>query len=77
MSNTVLNARELAKRLDPSGEIITGWTIRNWRLQGNLPFFQVGKRIFYRLESVLEWMDKRENSHEPEPVQHGVLRRIY
>lgn len=73
----VVNDKELAKKLDPTGKIITPWTIRNWRLQGDLPFFQVGKRIFYRLESVLRWIDSRESgTQKPEPAQYGTLRKI-
>ena len=37
--NTVLNDKELAKILDPTGKIVTSWTIRNWRLQGGMPSF--------------------------------------
>jgi hypothetical protein len=76
-TQVVLNDKELALKLDPSGKIITTWTIRNWRLQGNLPYFQVGKRIFYRLSSVLSWMnDKESGRQEPEPAQYGKLRKI-
>ena len=75
---TILNGKELAKALDTTGRIITPWSIRNWRLQGGLPFFQVGKRIFYRLESVLAWIDKKENGElTPEPAQYGTMRKIY
>jgi hypothetical protein len=42
----------LAKLLDPTGKIVTPWTLRNWRLQGGMPSFSVGKRIFFRLSSV-------------------------
>lgn len=74
--DTVLNDKQLALKLDPSGKIVTPWSIRNWRLQGNMPFFQVGKRIFYRLDSVLEWISKKEQvEQEPEP-QYGTIRKI-
>lgn len=53
--NTVLNDKELALNLDPTGKIITPWTIRTWRIKGNMPSFSVGKRIFFRLESVLAY----------------------
>lgn len=73
---TVVNDKQLALTIDPSGKIVSTWTIRNWRLQGNMPFFQVGKRIFYRLESVLAWIDAKEKG-EPEPEsQYGVIRKI-
>ncbi len=73
----VLNDKELAKKLDPTGKIVTPWSIRNWRLQGGLPSFRVGNRIFFRLESVLRWMDSMESGRqEPESSQYGVLRKI-
>lgn len=74
--NTVLNDKELAKILDPTGKIITSWTIRNWRLQGGMPSFSVGKRIFFRLESVLTWIDKKEKDENGIKLQHGVIRKI-
>jgi hypothetical protein len=76
--NTVLNDKELAKALDPTGKIVTAWVIRNWRLQGGLPYFAVGKRIFFRLESVLAWMDAREaggGTVVQEPIT-GTLRVV-
>ena len=73
----ILNDRELALRLDPSGKIVTPWTIRNWRLAGGMPSFTVGKRIFFRLESVLRWIDEREKGGPVERAQeYGTLRRI-
>jgi hypothetical protein len=78
MTNSVLNDRELAKALDPTGLIVTTWTIRKWRLEGNMPFFSVGKRIFFRLESVLAWIDGKECGRPQEPANGGCgkLRRI-
>lgn len=74
--NTVLNDKELAKRLDPTGKIVTSWTIRNWRLQGAMPSFSVGKRIFFRLESVLAWIDEKEKRVEEPKIQYGLIRKI-
>lgn len=72
----VLNDKELAKVLDPTGKIVTPWTIRKWRIEGGMPSFSVGRRIFYRLESVLAWISSKEQG-EPEPQkQYGVIRRI-
>lgn len=77
MIDSILNDKELAKALDPTGKIVTTWSIRNWRLQGGLPSFRVGNRIFFRLTSVLKWMDNRESGKtESEPIQYGTLRKI-
>ncbi|SDF66079.1 helix-turn-helix domain-containing protein [Sporomusa acidovorans] len=74
----VLNDKELAKKIDPSGKIVTPWTIRKWRIEGGMPSFKVGRRIFFRLESVMKWMDEREKSEQcNEPQEYGTLRKIY
>lgn len=53
----VLTEKELADRLG-----LSPWTIRKWRLEGGLPHLQVGRRVFYRLQSVEEWMRDMERS---------------
>ena len=41
---------------------ISPWTVRSWRLKGNLPCIRVGRRIFYRMESVMQWIEDQENA---------------
>ena len=72
----ILNDKELALVLDPTGSIVTPWTIRKWRLEGGMPFFQVGRRIFYRYDSVINWLDKKETNVQEEPVQYSQIRPI-
>lgn len=73
----VVNDKELANNLDPTGKIVTPSVIRKWRLAGGLPFFQVGKRIFFNTESVNQWMKDRENENKKQDeMQCGQLRRI-
>lgn len=69
----VLNEREIAAELGLSPA-----TVRRLRLQLGLPHFRTAGRIFYRLETVLAWMDKQEqsSSQEPEEVRYGVLRSV-
>ncbi len=74
--DTVLNDKELALKLDPTGKIITAWSIRTWRIQGGMPSFSVGKRIFFRLESVLAWIDQKEKGEAEPEQQYGVIRKI-
>jgi len=76
MVDNVLNDKELAKSLDPTGKIVTPWTIRKWRLEGGMPSFSVGHRIFFRLPSVLKWIDERENGKKSPVLEYGKLRRI-
>ena len=44
---------------------ISPWTVRDWRLKGGLPHLRVSRKVFYRLEAVMDWMKKQENSHAP------------
>jgi hypothetical protein len=74
--DTILNDKELAKTLDNTGKIVTPWTIRTWRLQGGLPSFRVGHRIFFRLTSVLEWISEKEKTAVEPVEQYGVIRKI-
>ncbi len=68
----VLNEKELAAELG-----LSAWTVRRFRLQGGMPCFWVGGRVFFRLPSVLAWLDKQEQGEQPAPVaQIGVLRRV-
>lgn len=69
----VLTEREIAAEMG-----VSPWTVRNWRLQLGLPHFRTAGRIFYRLETVLTWLDKQEQASQPEPEQdqYGTLRRI-
>jgi len=72
----VLNDRELARKLDPSGKIITPWTIRKWRLDGGMPSFSVGKRIFFKYDSVMAWIGEKEKGMTGKPKQIGRIRPI-
>ena len=55
VGKTVLSEKELAVKLG-----ISKWTVRRWRLKAGLPFFGTEGRIFYRLESVLKWIENEE-----------------
>lgn len=69
----VLSEKELAKELG-----LSPWTVRTLRLQSGLPHFRTAGRVFYRLESVVKWMDCQERGEkvvESNPV-YGTLRRI-
>ena len=71
--NTVLNEKELAEMLGMSS-----WTIRRARLEENMPHFTIGKRIFYRLETILQWIAAKESGGgtAEETVVVGKLRVI-
>lgn len=70
----ILTEKELAAELG-----LSPWTVRGMRLKEACPHFTVGGRIFYRKESVLEWITAKERSQqyaERGPAQIGKLRRI-
>ncbi|HWR42267.1 helix-turn-helix domain-containing protein [Sporomusa sp.] len=51
----IFTERELANELG-----VSPWTIRLWRTKVNLPYFRTAGRIFYRMDSILQWMQKEE-----------------
>jgi len=61
----IMTEKELAKSLG-----VSPWTVRNWRLNAGLPYFGTAGRIFYRNESVADWMKQEEqkNVHHSTPV---------
>ncbi|MDU2065508.1 MAG: hypothetical protein E6713_11835 [Sporomusaceae bacterium] len=59
----ILSERELAHELG-----LSYWTIRLLRINQHLPHFRTAGRIFYRMESVLAWMDKQENMTHSETL---------
>lgn len=67
----VLTEKELAEVLG-----LSQWTIRTLRLQKGLPHFGTAGRIFYRLESVLRWMDAQEAGANQVHEQFGVIRTV-
>jgi len=42
---------------------VSQWTVRLWRLQRGLPCFRTTGRIFYRMKSVVDWMDREERKN--------------
>ena len=53
---SVVTEIELAETLH-----LSKWTVRKWRLAGGLPHIKIGRRIFYRLQSVEEWLREQES----------------
>lgn len=51
----ILTEKELANLLE-----LSPWTVRSWRIKSGLPHFQIGQRIFYRLDSVERWIEQAE-----------------
>lgn len=55
-TTVLLNEKELSKELG-----VKLYTVRLWRLQGGLPHFRTAGRIYYRLSSVLKWLEEQED----------------
>ena len=71
----VLNEREVAAEFGVSPA-----TVRRWRLQLGAPHFRTAGKIFYRISSLLSWIEKMEQNSsqeaEPEEVGYGGMRVI-
>lgn len=74
---TVLTEKELAEKLN-----LSQWTVRRMRLQEGMPYFAIGKRIYYQLEKIFEWIEFKQtetvksNSSIEEGPQYGKIRQI-
>lgn len=71
----IVKEKELAEKLG-----LSPWTVRRMRLQENMPYFKVGKSIFYNFETVCKWIEAKEKeTTEEKPIkesQYGKLRVI-
>ena len=70
----VLSERELAAQLG-----ISYWTIRELRLRQGLPHFQCGRKVLYRLATVLEWIEQQEYASTQRgsaPANDSPIRQI-
>ena len=70
----VLSERELAAQLGMSY-----WTIRDLRLRQSLPHFRCGKKVLYRLTTILEWIEQQEQAstrRASAPVNDSPIRPI-
>ena len=68
-----LKASELAKELGLSRRTLDRW---RWTRQGP-PIVTIGKRVFYRKDSVREWLEGREQPmvREPQGRRKGGMPR--
>ena len=70
----ILSERELAAQLG-----ISYWTIRELRLRQGLPHFRCGKKVLYRLITVLEWIEQQEYASTQRgsaPANDSPIRQI-
>ncbi len=56
MAKIILNIKELADYLNCSIS-----TIRNLLRKGELPHFRIGKKIYFKKESIDKWVDGNES----------------
>ena len=64
----VFSERDLAAFLG-----VSPWAVRSWRLKGGLPHFRVSRKVFYRLNAVMEWMKSEEDKHSVHPEKCEVI----
>ena len=65
MSESLLDDRELSRRLNIARQTIQGWRHR----KVGPPFVRVGRRIRYRLDDVNNWLNARTEHYESEALQ--------
>lgn len=66
-SNGVMTEKEVAEYFG-----VSSWTVRGWRVKGDLPFIRLeapSRRVFYRLETVKEWLSQREAKSVTKPQE--------
>ena len=71
----ILSEKELAAQLGMSY-----WTIRDLRLRQGLPHFRCGKKVLYRLTTVLEWIEQQEYASTQRcsaPANDSPIRQIH
>lgn len=67
-SNHCLNEHELASILN-----LSYWTVRQLRLQQGLPHVKCGRRVFYRWNTVQEWLTQQElGKAHPSPIKTPI-----
>ena len=54
-TNRCLSEQEVAESLG-----LSYWSVRQMRLQQGLPHFKCGRRVFYRMETVQNWLEQQE-----------------
>jgi hypothetical protein len=52
--------------------MITNRTIQRWRKSGRLPFIRIGKKLYYRLEDILNNFSIRPEMLKEYPLQNHV-----
>lgn len=69
ITNRCLSELEVAENLG-----LSYWAVRQLRLQQGLPHFKCGRRVFYRLETVLRWLERQEQGTNT--TAENPIRRI-
>lgn len=68
----IFTERELAQELG-----VSPWTIRLWRTKAGLPYFRTAGRVFYRLETVIQWMSEEEaRNSTAQDINTNNIRRL-
>lgn len=67
-----ITAKEVAEMLG-----ISEWTVYDWVRKKLIPHIRVGKRVLFRRNSILQWLEAQEQaSVTVEPEDTGKIRRL-
>lgn len=76
MSVDLMDGREAAKYI----KVFSYWTLLELAKRGQCPHIRVGKRVFFRKDSLDKWLDDLETggrAAQEDGQEYGKLRKIY
>ena len=74
MMNTVMNAKQASAQF--FGGTVSYWKLLELAKTGQIPHFKVGNRVFFRRESLDDWIKRQESDFRSQPNPHGVIRLV-
>ena len=72
--HTVLNAKQVAHEYFDGS--VSYWKLLAMAKEGKIPHFKIGSRIFFRRESLDEWIAALETSAKPPVPKSGIMRLV-
>lgn len=66
-----------AKHAAAYTQVFSYWTLLDYAKRGKVPHIRIGKRVFFRAESLDQWLKGLETGGgQQEQVVRGTLRRV-
>ena len=71
---SVMTAKQAATEY--FGGRVSYWKLLELAKTGQLPYFKVGNRVFFRWEALDEWVKQQETDIRSQPDPNGVIRLV-